>query len=221
MKIVGLVLSLNGSGCVKFELDKNLDIINQEYLAFTQVKKNSTKDILYFSKKQFKNDFEQNKWTRDNILSFCKDSEYCAIEDYAFGAKGRVFHIGEGIGLFKISLYDAGHKLRLYDPCSIKMYACNNGTADKKTMVDEYDKVRKDPLKLNFLNRFGSPKEDVVDAFFLTELLQMELKLRKGLIQLKSLTEKQIQIFNRTTKGNPVNILAKDFYERSSNVPKI
>jgi hypothetical protein len=95
------------------------------------------------------------------------------------------------------------------------MFACNIGTAKKEDMIDAYDKVRKNPLGLNFSNRFGSPKEDIVDAFFITELLQMELKLRKGLIQLKDLTEKQIQIFNRTTKGNPTNILATDFYERN------
>lgn len=212
MKICGLDLSLNGSGCVMFELDKNLDITDHQYLAFTQVKKNSTKDILYFSKKQFKNDFEQNKWTRDNIINFCQHAEYCAVEDYAFGAKGRVFHIGEGIGLFKISLYDAGHKLRLYDPCSIKMFACDNGTAKKEDMCDAHDKKQGNPLRLQFLPRFGSPKEDIVDAYFIARLLQTELKLRKGLITLKSLTEKQIQIFNRTTKAHPVNILAEDFY---------
>lgn len=220
MKIVGLDLSINGSGCVKFDLDKNLDIADLEYLSFTHVKKNSTKDILYYNKKQFKNYFDQNQWMEKHILDFCEGVQYVAVEDYAYGAKGQVFHIGEFIGLIKHALYfgfgniDLGVNLRLYDPCSIKMFACDNGTAKKEDMIDAHDKKQGNPLRLQFLPRFGSPKEDIVDAYFIARLLQTELKLRKGLIQLKDLTEKQIQIFNRTTKAHPVNILAEDFYSK-------
>ena len=220
MKIAGLDLSINGSGCVRLELDKNLDIINKEYLSFTQVKKNSTKEILYFSKKQFKNNFEQNAWTVANIFKICEGCEYVAIEDYAFGAKGMVFHIGEFIGEIKRFMYwgwdknNQGTNLRLYDPCSIKMWATDRGNATKEDMVDAYDKIHKDPFKLTFLNRFGSHKEDIVDAYFIATLLVTELKLRKGLTQLKDLTEKQIQIFNRTTKSHPTNILATAFYHK-------
>jgi hypothetical protein len=219
MKILGLDLSINGSGCVKFELDDKLNVIGKSYLSFTQVKKHETKEILHFSKKNFPNNFEQNAWTITNILAFCEGCEYVAVEDYAFGAKGMVFHIGEFVGEVKKFLYwgwnknNRGMNLRLYDPCSIKMWATDRGNATKEDMVDSYDKVHKDPLKLSFLNRFGSPKEDIVDAYFIATLLQTELKLRLGLIQLKDLTEKQIQIFNRTTKSHPTNVLATDFYK--------
>jgi hypothetical protein len=219
MKIVGLDLSINGSGCVSFELDNDLEIKNMKYLSFTTVKKNSfktdTDGVLYFNKKQFGNYFEQNRWMKDHIVDFCKGSEYISIEDYAYSATGRVFSLAEFEGLVKYCLYDFGYKLRLYDICSVKMYACNNGTAKKEDMVDTFDKIRKNPLGLNFFNRFGSPKEDIVDAFFLTELLQLELKLRKGLVVLKDLSEKQIQIFNRTTIGNKINLLSRDFYTKT------
>ncbi len=219
-KIVGLDLSINGSGCVKFELDNNLDIIKKEYMSFTQVKKNETKNIHHFSKKQFRNSFEQEAWMVSHFFDFLEGCEYAAVEDYAFGAKGMVFNIGEFCGHIKRFLYwgwdnnNQGMNLRLYDPCSIKMWATDRGNATKEDMVDAYDKVHKDPFKLTFLNRFGSPKEDIVDAYFIATLLQTELKLRKGIIQLSSLTEKQIQIFNRTTKSHPVNILATDFYTK-------
>ena len=71
-----------------------------------------------------------------------------------------------------------------------------------------------DILNLKYLNQYGSPKEDIVDANYICLLLQMELKLRKGIIQLKDLTEKQIQIFNRTTKAQKTNLLAIDFIEK-------
>lgn len=220
MKIVGLDLSINSSGCVKFELDKNLDIVDMDYRGFTHVKKNSSKNVLFYSKKQFRNYFEQNDWMLENILSFCEDAQYVAVEDYAYGANGKVFHIAEFSGSVKSALYfgfgnnDLGVDLRLYDPCSIKMFACDNGTATKEDMIDKYDKYLHDPLKLNYLPRFKSPKEDIVDAFWIARLLQLELKLRKGLVSLKSLTEKQIQIFNRVTKAHPANILATDFYSK-------
>lgn len=214
MIITGLDLSQNGSGCVKFELDKNLNIIKKDYLGFTHVKKNSSKNVLFYSKKQFRNYFEQNEWMKNHILDFCKDVEFCSIEDYAFSALGRITFLAEFEGLVKYSLYQEGKKIRLYDIASIKMYACDNGGATKEDMIDKYDKDALDPLKLNYLPRFKSPKEDIVDAFWIVNLLLLELRLRKGLIQLSSLTEKQIQIFNRVTKSHPVNILATDFYHK-------
>jgi len=218
MKIIGLDLSINGSGCVMNQLDSKLDIIETNYLSFTPVKKNATDKIIHYNKKQFKNYFDQNRFMEEKILEFCEGSDYVAIEDYAFGAKGKVFHMAEFTGAIKSALYfgfgnsDMGIPMRLYDICSIKMFACNNGLAKKPDMVDAYEREG-DPMDLNFLPKYKSPKEDIVDAYWLTKLLQMELKLRRGLIRLQDLTEKQIQIFNRTTKGNPTNILATDFIE--------
>lgn len=221
MKIVGCDLSINSSGFVKFDLDTNFNIIEKDYMGFTHVKKNASEKIFFYDKKQFKNAFEQEAWMAVRMHDFLDGCEYAGVEDYAFAAKGKVFHIGEFCGSVKRWLYwgwspqNNGLKFRLYDPCSIKMFACNNGTATKEDMIDEYDKVARDPLGLNFLPRFKSPKEDIVDAYWIAQLLLLELKLRRGLVSLKDLTEKQIQIFNRVTKAHPTNILATDFYERS------
>lgn len=219
MKILGLDLSINGSGCVKFDLDNLFNVTEMSYMSFTQVKKHETKNIHYFSKKQFRNSFEQTAWMTTKFFDFFEGCEYAAVEDYAFGAKGMVFNIGEFVGSVKKFLYwgwdknNRGMNLRLYDPCSIKMWATDKGNATKEDMVDAYDKIHKDPLKLSFLNRFGSPKEDIVDAYFIAELLRMELMLRLAIVPLSGLKEKQIQIFNRTTKSHPTNILATDFYK--------
>jgi hypothetical protein len=56
-----------------------------------------------------------------------------------------------------------------------------------------------------------SPTSDIVDAYFISILLLLEIKLRKGIIQLRNLSEEEISIFNRCTKSNPVNILDRSF----------
>ena len=71
-------------------------------------------------------------------------------------------------------------------------------------------------LDLNHLPEYKNPREDIIDAYFILKLLQAELKLRHGLIELKSLSVKQIQAFNRVTKANPTNLLDRDFIEKKA-----
>lgn len=215
MIIVGLDLSINGSGCVKFILNDNLDIVGSDYLAFTQIKKNSSDKIFYFKKKDYQNYFDQNIDFCNKIVDFCKDADYCSCEGYAYGSSaGLTFNIAEFSGKIKHSIYESGKKLRIYDICSIKMFGADRGNAQKQDMVDSFLKLEQKEFDWSFLNKYDSPHTDLVDAFWITKLLQTELKLRMGLISLKDLTEKQIQIFNRTSKSSPQNLLTTDFYER-------
>lgn len=216
MILCGLDLSINGSGCIKFILNNDLEIIEKDYLAFTQIKKFSCNKIFYFKKKDYRNQFDQNIDFGNKIINFCKDSDYCACEGYAYGSSaGLVFNIAEFTGRIKHLIYESGKKLRIYDICSIKMFGADKGNAQKQDMVDSFLKLKSKEFDWSFLNKYDSPHTDLVDAFWIAKLLQTELKLRKGLIQLKDLTEKQIQIFNRTTKAYPQNLLSTDFYERS------
>lgn len=215
MIITGLDLSINGSGCIKFNLDNNLDIVDCDYLAFTQIKKFSCDKIFYFKKKDYRNKFDQNIDFCNRIMNFCKDSDYCAVEGYAYSSSaGLVFDIAEFSGKIKHSLYESGKNLRIYDISSIKMFGTDRGNSQKQDMVDNFLKLKFKEFDWSFLNKYDSPHTDLVDAFWIAKLLQLELKLRKGLVSLKSLTEKQIQIFNRVTKAHPANILATDFYSK-------
>lgn len=56
-----------------------------------------------------------------------------------------------------------------------------------------------------------SPTSDLIDAFWICELLRKELRLRKGVEVLLGQNEKVIQIFNRTTDKCPENILSSRF----------
>ena len=70
MKIVGLDLSMNGSGLVKLTLDDNLDVIKAECEAFCSVKKHSSELVHLFKKKDYDNRQQINVWMKDKILKF-------------------------------------------------------------------------------------------------------------------------------------------------------
>jgi len=213
MIIAGIDPSINGSGIFRMELDDNtLDVVDQHYLSFTQVKKNETPDVIYYKKKDFKNPIEQNIWMHGYIENFVDSCDYIAIEDYAYNAVGNVFQIGEFVGTLKESLYLKGTiAMRLYEPTVVKMYATGKGNSDKISMCDEYDKLSDGQLDLSVLPQYKSPKEDIVDAYYICKLLRLELQLRKGIVLPKDLKEHEIKIFNRCTKANPINILGRGF----------
>jgi len=256
MRIAGLDLSINGTGIVCVELDNDLNVLSQDYLGFTSVKKLVTDKILFFKKENFSDYIEKNLWVLEKIKDFIKDVEYVSIEDYALNAKGRVFDIGEYTGLIKHVLYAEDKKIRLYDPLSIKLFACGTGNTkiDKTFMQYAYEQKEnfkefmssdemkavcdalrikneteneeeKNKRKFFFKEMFGeksslefkslpdykSPKADVIDAYYILKMLQLELKLRKAKISLSDLPEYIIKVFNRVTKSRPINILATPF----------
>lgn len=212
MNIVGIDPSINSTGLFKIELDDDMKVVNQDYMGFTQVKKNSSDKIHHYKKNQFIFPIEQNIWMYNKILSFVGDCKYVAIEDYAFHSTGRsVFQIGEFVGGLKQMLFKEKKFIRLYEPTVIKMYATGKGTADKVRMCDTYDNsscIIKDIIDLP---QYKQPKEDLVDAFYICSLLRKEMELRKGITLLKDLNLEEIKIFNRVTKAYPVNILARNF----------
>jgi Holliday junction resolvasome RuvABC endonuclease subunit len=135
-----------------------------------------------------------------------------AIEGYAFCAKGKVFNIAEATYALKEKIYENGNKLRIYEPTTIKKFSTEIGNADKEKMNECFIATNHDYVLEHLPS--GSPREDIIDAFYVCKLLQTELKLRKGLIQLKELSEKQIECFNQASKSNPENILVRKFIER-------
>lgn len=224
MKIVGIDASINSTGLVSLTLDDNLSVINVDYLGFTQVKKLSGPKIVYFKKGDFGNYLDQNLFMQEYVEIFCSGASYVAFEDYAYAAVGKVFHIAEYTGNLKMSLYHTSASIRLYDPPTIKMFATKKGNADKIRMVDEYDNSNapwQNRPDLNFLvdpnrisSKYDSPRSDIVDAYFIVKLLQLELTLlysQHG-FTIKSIPDKIIQnIFERKTKGNPIPLLNRPF----------
>ena len=219
MKVAGLDLSMNSSGIVKLELDDNCNIVKAERMGFTSVKKNEGLNIFFYKKTEFITRYDLTLWMNDKIQSFISDCDYIAVEDYAFGANGVVFDIGEFVGFVKISAFQKNIPLRLYDPNSIKKFATGSGNADKITMYDAFVKLNTikpdiSTLPIPTKGSGASPTSDVIDAHYIASLLATEIKLRKGIVALRSLSEANISIFNRVTKAHPVCILDTEFLKK-------
>ena len=216
MNIVGCDLSMNASGITKFKLDKDLNVIEKDYLAFTTTKKYETNNVTHYSKKQFKDGYEKNWWMLDIIMGYIGDVDYIAFEDYSLASQGKVFDIAEFSGLIRQHLYKTGTPLRFYVPGQIKKYATGNGSADKIRMAEHYDLLTyEEKFDVSFLppTKTKSCKEDIIDSYYIAKLLQLELKVRKGMIIVKDLTDKQREIFNHTSKKYTENLLVRPFLQ--------
>lgn len=146
---------------------------------------------------------------RNLTHSFFKDHipDFLAVEDYALGMARGAHQMGENGGLFRITLREHNISFRLLDPLSVKMYTAFNGLAKK----DQMEKAVLQKYGQDFSQHRKEVKEDLVDAFAIAKMCWTEYQLRNGLIQLSSLSEKEIQVFNRTTKMYPINILGREW----------
>ncbi len=224
MIIIGADISMNSSGLTRFVLDEDLNILEKDYLGFSTTKKLESDKIIHYKKDQFKDELEKDIFFKNHIINFVSGAEYVGIEGYSYGSKGNTFEIGQFTGNIKYHLYEMGCKIRIHDPNSIKVFATDSGSANKFVMYNSFlnhenkiDISNLPKVDEKHAKKGISPTSDLVDSFFICSLLQMELKLRKGLIELKNLNEKVIKTFNRVTNSYPVNILAQDFIYKGNN----
>jgi len=192
-------------------------------------------------KRTFNNNIDQNIGVRDSIWEWIINAtdklsimpsgfeltclslfDYCVFEDYALAAKGRVFHIAEATMTMKLKIFENNIPIRLYPPNHIKLFATGHGNADKFEMENAFEALSEEERRGMDLTciptlkeqKNGNPRDNIIDAFWASELLRTELKLRFGLIALYDLPEHQIKVFNLTTKSYPTNILAREFLQK-------
>jgi Holliday junction resolvasome RuvABC endonuclease subunit len=217
MVIVGADISINSTGLVKF-YDATATCF--DWCGFTNVIK--TQKIypcnMHLVPKNFNTYLDKSMWMNEIIMDFCKDADYIAIENYSFGSKsGLSFHIGGFTEILKMNWYMAGKKIRIYDIVEIKKTAVGKSNAEKYEMVNKFEENH-DDLKLlhddSIKSMEKSPLTDIVDAYFIANMLNVELKLRNGSVLLKDLPDNMIWAFNRTTKSNEENILCRPFLQK-------
>lgn len=101
-----------------------------------------------------------------------------AIEDYAFAATGRVFHIGENTGILKYRLNEFEINVHPVPPTVIKKFATGKGNADKPKMVaaflSEYPEARNwipvfFPRTKSDQSPAKSPLADLADAYWIAK----------------------------------------------------
>jgi len=226
MVLVGIDYSITSPGVVMLRTYGSDEVVGElSWFGFTSVKKHvaSFSDLLVYVKKDmFVSDMERYEFMAktilDRIKEFAKDDEVIvAIEGYALGSSnGLIFNIAEATAILKYNIWNAGYKLRVYDIGAIKKFGCGSGNGDKVSMGKAFA-VASDCMKpvLWDLEEYKSPRADIVDAYWIAQMLLVEIHLRKGLVALRSLSEKRIEVFNATSKSNQVNILEREFVEKS------
>lgn len=145
-------------------------------------------------------------------------TSYLAIEGYAWGANGREYQIGEVGGAVKLDLYEAGIPYRIHDPIAVKMFVAHKGNADKDAVMEKvperwgFEAYLFDTAGAARKTKGRDTEGDLCDAYSLARMCMVEYKLRKGLLNLNDLAhDKERQVFLRTTKNNPINLLGRSW----------
>lgn len=109
------------------------------------------------------------------VIDFILDRqiENVCIEDYAYAAKGKVFHIGENCGILKLGLRENEIDYSVVAPTAVKRLATGKGNADKTKMYDAFeDKTGAnlfDMLNMKRTKKIPHPIEDIVDAYYIAK----------------------------------------------------
>jgi len=157
--------------------------------------------------------------------------EFVGIEDYAIRAEQGAHYLGEVGGIARILCWFRGAKMRLHDPTSVKMFTAHDGTCQKdeiqraveKRWDKDFSHLDQPPAKPTAKNPNPRPNkttsEDLADAFAIAQMVWTEVQMRRGDIELKSLHEKEIRVFNRVTKTYKVSLLDREWIHNPDGVP--
>ena len=112
------------------------------------------------------------------VKEYMTGIDYMAIEDYAMGAKGKVFDLAEFAGGMKNFFYMQNIPTKKLPPMSVKMCATGKGNADKVIMGMRFKQSIFPQMVDNHifnLPEAESPSEDLIDAFYMANVLRAEL----------------------------------------------
>lgn len=101
---------------------------------------------------------------------------HIVLEDYAFGAMGRLTQLSENAGTLKVKLYEQYGNIPLHvvAPTTMKKFATGKGIATKDDIWASF--VKQEPHTEPWAKlchpkalRIGSPVADIADAYFLAQ----------------------------------------------------
>lgn len=96
------------------------------------------------------------------------------LEDYAFGAHGRITQLSENAGTLKVKLHEKFPHipLRLVAPTTMKKFATGRGIATKDDIWAAF--IKREPLRESWAkqchpkaSKISSPVADIADSYFL------------------------------------------------------
>jgi Holliday junction resolvasome RuvABC endonuclease subunit len=177
MIIAGIDYSLNGPAICVANTDKSFCFDNCSFYFLTDVKRNAKTFLTNIHGEAFEDyneDCERYDTLSDWVMRVCSGCEQIALEGYAYGAQGRVFHIAENTGLLKYKIYQTRTPLTIIPPTEVKKYATGKGNSDKQKMYSSF--VLDTNIFLNTImtpdkKEISSPVSDIVDSFYICKIL--------------------------------------------------
>lgn len=215
--VIGIDLSLNHCGMVG--LSKSGDLNWWRYVTDkpTYNKSDPTHSVLLRQPKMEDRTAKQIRrlvWWED-LFDTLPTAEFVGIEDYAQvrGTSNSDYQIGELGAVARLWALRTGAQLRLHEPMSVKMHTALTGAAKPE---DTRDAVfsRWPETNRAWLNLPNDPSLDLCAAYGVARMVLCETQLRSGKLRLDQLHPKEVQVYNRITKANPVNLLAREFITR-------
>lgn len=222
-KILGIDLALNHAGLVMLDGLGNID----RFLVVTDTKgaaERGGERSVYLKKIAHADrqavQLHRLAWWHSFLWDILKQwaPTHVVVEDYALRAESNAaYNIGEQGGVVRLISLLRGKLLRLHDPMSVKMFGSGNGSATGREVADvaserwrlDFSGLNPPPPKKGAQNTV--PEEDLCAAYILARMGWTEIELRAGRLALSALDAKQIQVFNRVTKANPVNVLGREW----------
>ena len=105
------------------------------------------------------------KWAMDVLDKY--DIEKVWLEDYAFAATGKLFHIGENTGLLKHRLMKKEIPYDVVPPTVIKKQMIGKGNAKKEEILAEFFEDTKISLFSLLDTTTMNPASDIADSYFI------------------------------------------------------
>ena len=182
MTIAGIDYSLNGPAICVFNGKNDFTFEKCQFYFLTDTKKYAATFFQNIHGKLFE-EYTQECERYDSISEWVmKTLMGCyqvALEGYAYGAQGRVFHIAENTGILKYKLYQASIPLEIVTPSHIKKMATGKGNADKSQMYEAFLKETGIPLQgIITPNKkdIGNPVSDIIDSYYICKYLFNQIK---------------------------------------------
>lgn len=155
---------------------KSLDCVNLNYKNF-----NIKSKYIKYDKSVETSRYKLYASTFIEFLNMFKDNDtIIGVEDYAFRATGKVFHIGEHTGVLKYLLNENGYNYIPVAVKEIKQSATGFGNADKELLADYFykdngfymhEQLDKHIKKKILIKKSGNPSSDIVDSYFICKYI--------------------------------------------------
>lgn len=178
----------------------------------------------------------------DSILDFVLTNSpqgniYVAIEDYAYSSTtNSITVLAEITGCVKEAIINSlpNASIRLHSVTTLKKWAAGKGNAWKIDMFEAYKQAATTPecfgdmlqyqQKVKKVKKATIPSTelkgvvtDLVDAWWLADLIRTEILVRDGNIVYNVLPKHQQEVFFLTTKAVPVNLLSRPFIRQEQD----